>query len=57
MTMRSAAQTESYPSDSACRAASIKVLRLAALPETGRKMPNFISAAVAFEKPKKSGRI
>src|SRR5712691_262270 len=40
VTMRSAAQTESYPRASARRAASVRTA-LAALPEIGRKTPNF----------------
>src|SRR5262249_55149343 len=40
VTIRSAAQTESYPRASARRAASVRTA-LAALPEIGRKTPNF----------------
>jgi len=40
VTMRSAAQTDSYPRASARRAASARTA-LAALPEIGRKTPNF----------------
>ena len=43
VTMRSAAQTESYPRASARRAASVRTA-LAALPEIGRKTPNFTLA-------------
>src|SRR3989442_12898708 len=47
VTMRSAAQTESYPRASARRAASVRTA-LAALPEIGRKTPLLNAAPLAL---------
>ena len=47
VTMRSAAQTESYPRASARRAASVRTA-LAALPEIGRKTPIFNAGPFAL---------